>query len=330
MGRTRVAALIVGLVAWGCSGASGPSPSPRTNASAAPEIDRVTPLPSPLPAVVAVVNGQAIPLRSVRTLAEAALAKGLVPRAERAFAYRKALQDAIDRELLFQEATARGVQPDLKAMERVENEARVKYQEERAWRAHLARQGLDPDSFRAELRIQHTVDALFRQVESAVPTPTDEEAGRFYDANPRLFETGERLRCSQIEIERPAGLPPGRDKELRQRAEKALLRVRRGEDFSTVARETSKSGGELPPFARGDKPQPYERAAFALEPGGVSDVVETPAGFYVIKLHQRLPSAERAFDLEQVQRLWRMQKMTEDVGALVSALRARARIETYL
>jgi peptidyl-prolyl cis-trans isomerase SurA len=64
-----------------------------------------------------------------------------------------------------------------------------------------------------------------------------------------------------------------------------------GADFAAIARERSEdgsaeSGGDLGSLGRGRLAPEYERAAFALEPNQISQVVETEFGFHVI---QRLP-----------------------------------------
>ena len=72
-----------------------------------------------------------------------------------------------------------------------------------------------------------------------------------------------------------------------------LQRLRSGEDFAELARQYSEDpgsaakGGELGFIQRGDFVKDFEEVAFALQPGQLSDIVETQFGFHIIQLLER-------------------------------------------
>jgi len=65
-------------------------------------------------------------------------------------------------------------------------------------------------------------------------------------------------------------------------------KIAKGESFANLAKEYSidvskKRGGDLGFFGRGMMVSEFEKAAFALQKGQVSDVVKTQFGYHIIK-----------------------------------------------
>ncbi len=76
--------------------------------------------------------------------------------------------------------------------------------------------------------------------------------------------------------------------EAYQEIQKLLERVKAGEDFAALAKEysncpSSKNGGDLGEFSKGDMVKPFEDAAFKLKKGKISGIVETRYGYHIIK-----------------------------------------------
>jgi parvulin-like peptidyl-prolyl isomerase len=90
--------------------------------------------------------------------------------------------------------------------------------------------------------------------------------------------------------------------EARKKAQDLLDRIRKGEDFAKLATENSDDpgskdkGGEYDFFGRGKMVPEFDKAAFALRPGEVSDLVETQFGFHIIKLEERRTAANPSTD----------------------------------
>ena len=322
-----------------CSGppakpAAAVSPSPDSGAP--PPIDRVTPLPSPLPDIVARVNGDPVRIHQVLGLAKKALRDSKDRQKDMPGAVRQAMHQYVVRELLFQEAMSRGVSADTTHVETVYDQVRAGFKDEQRWRESLADQGLDPQSYKEELRVQETVNALLAKVGEGVVV-TDEEVQTFFATHPRAVDPGEKLKIRHILVRVPPDAPERAREALRVKAGIAANRARAGDDFEALVREfsydteTKGRGGRLE-IRRGMMPPAFDQAAFALAPGQVSGLVETPLGFSVIKLDERVPGPPASF--EEVEEAIRSEllarKRQEAYQTLVNSLRAKARIETYL
>ena len=104
----------------------------------------------------------------------------------------------------------------------------------------------------------------------------------------------DKMKATDAEIDAYIAKHPELDPtKAREQAEAILKRVRAGEDFSKLAGEYSSDpgsktkGGDLGWFGRTQMVKPFADAAFNLQPGQVSDIVETDFGYHIIKVEDR-------------------------------------------
>jgi len=115
------------------------------------------------------------------------------------------------------------------------------------------------------------------------------ELDKYYRRHLDLFEIPEQVKASHIlvKVVKDAGEEMRAQKQAI--AEDILKRVKAGKSFEELARKysddqsTAAKGGDLGFFTRGIMVGPFETAAFSLKPGEVSEVVETPFGFHIIR-----------------------------------------------
>ncbi len=120
-------------------------------------------------------------------------------------------------------------------------------------------------------------------------------------------QLAEKMKATDQEIDAYIAQHPELDnKQNRSKAEDVLKRVRAGEDFAKLASEFStdpgskEKGGDLGWFGAGQMVPEFEKAAFALQPGQVSDLVETQFGYHIIKLEERKTENKDGKPQEQV------------------------------
>jgi uncharacterized Zn finger protein (UPF0148 family) len=104
----------------------------------------------------------------------------------------------------------------------------------------------------------------------------------------------EKIKATDAEIDAYIAKHPELDPaKARGQADEILKRARGGEDFAKLAKEYSSDpgskmeGGDLGWFGHGKMVKPFEEAAFALQPGQISDVVESDFGYHIIKVEER-------------------------------------------
>ena len=249
-----------------------------------------------------------------------------------------ATQRAIEQKLLVQEARRFGVEADELDVARA---ARLAEQQSGGRASLEAKLKSTGSSYEQLLNMIREIEILkvfvSRQIEPNVVV-TDEEIAAYYKDNPEAFEAEDRAHAYHLIIIIGEDAAPAALTTARTKAEAARQRaLAEGEDFTTVARELSEgpsaaTGGDLGWVNRGALVSPLSETIFSLEPGEISEVVQSRFGFHVATITERRPaetiSLEAASD--QIENLLRAQKATETLGQLLETLAKSARVENLL
>jgi parvulin-like peptidyl-prolyl isomerase len=120
-------------------------------------------------------------------------------------------------------------------------------------------------------------------------------------------QLAEKTKATDDEINAYVASHPELDsKQQRSKAEEVLKRARSGEDFGKLAKEFSidtvsaEKGGDLGWFGHGQMVPEFDKAAFELKPGEISDIVESKFGYHIIKVEEKKTETKDGKQEEQV------------------------------
>jgi peptidyl-prolyl cis-trans isomerase C len=319
---------------------AAPAATPQATAAQGQGATALKPVPAQVPAVLARVNGRDIPKAEFEGAIKnvEANAGGPVPADRRDEVYRQVLDQLVAYHLLAQESAARKLTvTDAEVEERLK-QIRGQFPDEPTFLKALGAQQMTLDKLRAETRSQLLVNKVIDAEVNTKISVQPKDVSDFYAKNPDKFVQPESLRASHVLIRLPDKSDEAAKTKARAETEAILKRLKGGANFAAVAKEksqdvgTAQNGGELPVFARGQMVPAFEEAAFALKPGQMSGVVETPFGFHIIKVIERRPAAIVPFaDVQaQIAEGLTNEQRQQKIGALIEQLKAKAKIEIFI
>jgi len=245
--------------------------------------------------VVARVNGTAIQRKAVRELVQGYLMAQDTPPdpAHVGKLASDALDSLIELELLYQESQAKGITVSDAAVDQEIAQSKSNFPDPQTFAAVMKAKGMTEVDLRRDTRKTMAVNRLLEGGVLKDVQVTPEQIRDFYEKNKDEFKHPADVRASHILIRVPDGARPAERSAARQRAEGLLAKLKAGADFAQLARESSEDpvtkalGGDLGYVDPGEMDPAFEKAALALAPGKLSDVVTTPYGFHIILVTAR-------------------------------------------
>lgn len=339
-------ALILGVTLSAAAAAQGPGTPPGTP-PAPPVVPPVT--PSTKPEVrptgnAAMVNGQPI--------AEVAVYRALrqFPPAHQEMARKEIMAHLIENVLIDQYLTAIKVAVDEKEVDAVINELKAELNMvKKDYAKELEAMLLTEAEFRAEVKAQLKWEHFVKQ------QATDAALKQLFDSSPDVFD-GSMVRARHIlmtpgdDVEKQkdatgklrgikqvveqeankavAALPPAADALQKEQARAAKTE----ELFAAYAKEYSacpskKDGGDLNYFPRaGAMVEPFAKAAFALKPFEMTDVIPTEFGYHLILVTAKKPGTPKKFEDKNVKEDVKMLYTMRLREAVIGKMKPKAQI----
>jgi peptidyl-prolyl cis-trans isomerase C len=320
-----------------------PASKPAAQAAAAPAPapapEPVKPVPAQLPDVVARVNGEELSKAEF----ELALhnlegqAGRPVPPEQRDEVCRNLLNNLIAFRLLRQETTRRHLTATSEELDAAMKQVRGQFPNEAAFKQALTSQKLTLAQLRDETRANLLIARMLDQELASQVEVKPSEVSDFYEKNPDRFKQPESVHASHVLIAVPQGADEATRKAARAKAEEVLQKARAGSDFAALARTYSNDaskqhGGDLGFFPRGQMVPAFDAAAFTLEPGQISDIVETPFGYHVIKVLEKRPAQTVPFGevSARIEQYLQQEKRQEKTKAFVETLKTKGTVEVLI
>jgi hypothetical protein len=189
---------------------------------------------------------------------------------------------------------------------------------EEIWRGEARLSGADEEIDR------RSAPSLLLSRAGPVVVPTREEIQREYDLHRERYRKPDQVKVARIFTRQ------------RGEADNARQRVSKGEEFSKVARESSRSpdaaaGGLMGWVERGDLPAEFESAIFRLKTGELSPVITAEEGFLIFKVEEKATARELSIEQAEpeIRRRLLREKADRYLQGVVESSRRNGRVRVF-
>ncbi len=275
---------------------------------------------------------------------------------------KRVLDQMVDDRLLVQEAKRKNVRVSQLEVDEGVKKVRTRFPTEAEFNAEMKKEGMNNEEFRKHIQDQlSTIKLIDQEVKAKVPPPTDEEIKALFDTLDALIKDkpipgshtaseleelkalskaverrfSERARARHILVRVPPNASAMDKETALKKIKEAQSRLKKGEDFAELAKRYSddpgskERGGDLGYFSRGDMVPPFDKAAFKLDVGQTSDIVETDFGYHIIQVQEKKAASRMSLDeiKDDLREYLFQQRGAKRFETFVKELRAKADIK---
>lgn len=244
------------------------------------------------------------------------------------------LDKLIRRELLFQASQKAGVGLAANELEGELKSLKNRFVNPTAFRGQIESMAWNEEAVRREVERGMILKSYVTRVFVPQVTVSESESQKYYRSHPEKFHQPKMVRAGHIYVKVDPFATKTEKRRARKKIEKLWKKARKGEDFAQLATQhsecySSERGGDLGFFKFSKMEESFAKAAFALDVGEISPIVETSYGFHIIKITGKKPSATFSYrkSREKIQNYLVRKKAWFLAMQHAEQLRKKARIE---
>jgi len=229
------------------------------------------------------------------------------------------LEQLIDYELLYQQAQKEKVKIHSDKINLEIDKIKNNFSTPEEFDEALKANNITLVRLKEDIKRQLMINSILEETKNQISI-TDDELLEYYNNNKESLHEPEQVHARHILVK------------TEEEANNILLQLKEGiTDFAEMAKEKSigpsaPSGGDLGFFAKGQMVKEFEDAAFSLEPGEISGVVQTQFGYHIIKCEEKKEEYSPTFEeaKEKINNTLKQQRENEAISALNLKLREEA------
>ncbi|MDB8789972.1 peptidylprolyl isomerase [Romboutsia sp. 1001216sp1] len=235
------------------------------------------------------------------------------------------LDQMINVEVVYEQAKKDNLLPTKEEVDKKYNELKKNIDSDKEYKKDMEKIGANDEFLRTQQEQDLAVQNYKEHFDKTIKI-SDEEMKKYYEDHKKDYYKDE-VKASHILVstqdKNGKPLSDEKKKEAKKKAEDLLKRAKLGEEFSELAKENSDDpgsaaqGGDLGYFSKGMMVPEFEKAAFNLKPGEISDIVESSFGYHIIKVTDKVNEQTPYNDVkDSIKTILLNEKFTEQVTKL--------------
>lgn len=249
-----------------------------------------------------------------------------------------ALEQAVEQRILYREATTAGLSVRDEDVEDRINKIKKQYKSPEEFMKALEETGATMSEFRERVKKQImaiSMGMMKRREFEKDAVILEPDMAQYYQDHQSDFSHPERAKVWRIFL--GAEKDPAQRKKVQAKLEALREELTLGADFAELAKKQSEGpdaaeGGLVGWVAQGDLVPELEKAVFALEPGQISEPVETEWGFHLLKVEAKEPAGVTSYESArtEIEPILRKKYADERYEKWMQELRKRSHVRIFL